>query len=60
VRDSGVGLSDAAATVGTRFGLQQVRARLATLYGEAASFTLEAAPGGGTVARINLPLEPAA
>lgn len=60
VRDSGVGLSDAAATVGTRFGLQQVRARLAALYGSAASFALEAAPGGGTLARITLPLEPAA
>jgi signal transduction histidine kinase len=55
VRDSGVGLASAA-TPGTRFGTQQVRERLAALYGDAATFTLEAAPDGGTVARITLPL----
>ena len=42
VRDTGVGLA-APAGEGTRFGLQQVRERLATLHGERASLTLEAA-----------------
>jgi Histidine kinase len=56
VRDSGAGLSHAAATQGTRFGLQQVRDRLAALYGAGASFALEAAADGGTEARITLPL----
>jgi signal transduction histidine kinase len=55
VRDSGVGLASAATPGGTRFGTQQVRERLAALYGDAATFTLEAAPDGGTVARITLP-----
>jgi Histidine kinase len=54
VRDSGLGLASAA-TPGTRFGTQQVRERLAALYGAAAAFTLEAAPEGGTLARITLP-----
>ena len=57
VRDTGVGLRDAAATSGTRFGTQQVRGRLAALYGSRATFTLEPAPDGGTLARIVLPLE---
>jgi signal transduction histidine kinase len=57
VRDSGVGLSSSATTQGTRFGTQQVRDRLAALYGERATFALEAAPDGGAQARITLPLE---
>jgi signal transduction histidine kinase len=57
VRDSGVGLSDAAATQGTRFGTQQVRDRLDTLFGNRASFTLEAAADGGAEACITLPLQ---
>ena len=58
VRDTGVGLSHAAATAGTRFGLAQVRERLATLYAERAQVALEAAADadGGTMARIVLPL----
>jgi signal transduction histidine kinase len=60
VRDSGAGLSSTAATSGTRFGTQQVCARLSALYGNGASFTLDAMPGGGTLARITLPLEPTA
>ncbi len=57
VRDSGVGLSGAAAATGSGFGLEQVRARLATLYGERASLELSPAdaPEGGTEARIRLP-----
>ena len=39
VRDTGVGLSGTA-TGGTRFGMAQVRERLATLYGGSASLTL--------------------
>ncbi|MFT3666462.1 MAG: histidine kinase [Piscinibacter sp.] len=59
VRDTGVGLA-APAGDGTRFGLQQVRERLATLYGERASLTLEAAADaeGGTIATVRLPLAP--
>jgi hypothetical protein len=55
VRDDGVGLAAAAATHGTRFGTQQVRERLAALYGDSATFRLEALPEGGTLARITLP-----
>ena len=57
VRDTGVGLSAHATPRGTGFGTQQVRERLAALYGPAASLTLEAAPGGGTLATILIPLE---
>jgi signal transduction histidine kinase len=58
VRDSGVGLSPSASTSGTRFGLAQVRQRLATLYAERAQVGLEAAADGdgGAIARIVLPL----
>ena len=59
VRDSGVGL---AATAGThsesQFGLEQVRQRLAALYGHRARLTLEARPEGGTESRITLPCAP--
>ena len=59
VRDTGAGLPDAPlAAPGSRFGVAQVRERLATLHGERASFTLQAAPDadGGTLATIRLPL----
>lgn len=58
VRDTGLGLGAAAATAGTQFGLQQVRARLRTLYGAQASLQIEAAADteGGTVATLTLPL----
>jgi Histidine kinase len=59
VRDSGVGLDGSAPTQGTRFGTAQVRERLAALYGARAAFVLEPAAGGGTLARITIPLEPA-
>ena len=57
VRDTGAGLSDTHGD-GTRFGLVQVRERLATLYGTHASLTLQAAGDaeGGTLATIRLPL----
>ena len=54
VIDSGVGL-DAAATPGTGFGLQQIRERLATLYGPDASLALQAVSPQGTRARLCLP-----
>jgi LytS/YehU family sensor histidine kinase len=64
VADRGRGL-DAAATdraradgvAGAGFGLAQLRERLHTLHGDAASFTLSPQPGGGTLAEIRLPLE---
>ena len=57
VRDTGVGLRDGVEN-GTRFGLQQVRERLATLYGGAASLTLNPAADadGGTLAVVRLPI----
>ena len=56
VGDSGVGLEAAAPASGGQFGLQQVRERLSTLYGERATLTLQPAPGGGALATIRLPL----
>jgi signal transduction histidine kinase len=61
VRDTGIGLAAAAAsgTPGTRFGLAQVRERLATLHGAAAGLRVEPAAGGdGTLATVWLPLQP--
>ena len=57
VRDNGGGLSDTHSD-GTRFGLVQVRERLASLYGAKASFELVNAGGseGGTRATLRLPL----
>jgi hypothetical protein len=58
VRDTGCGLSDSPSE-GTRFGLQQVRARLSTLYGGAASVDLCHADDaeGGTLATVRLPFK---
>jgi LytS/YehU family sensor histidine kinase len=69
VRDTGVGLGvglgdgmdrgpRSPGASGGGFGLQQVRERLATLYGAQASLRLEAATDadGGTLATIRLPL----
>jgi Histidine kinase len=57
VRDTGAGLSGAASD-GTKFGLVQVRERLATIYGARASLALQAAgdADGGTLATIRLPM----
>lgn len=59
VRDTGVGLA-APTGDGTRFGLQQVRERLATLYGERGTLSLAPVDDaeGGTLAVIELPIEP--
>ena len=51
---SGIGLaSDDAATDG--FGLSQVRERLASAYGELASFELHSEQAPGTLVRITYP-----
>ncbi|MGM9483957.1 sensor histidine kinase [Roseateles sp. NT4] len=55
VADSGAGLTHATGLPGTGFGLSQVRERLAQRYGNAASFELKPQPGGGSVARIEIP-----
>lgn len=61
VRDDGRGLAEGAtATTGGGVGLRNTRARLAQLYGEAQRFTLQPAPGGGTVAELTIPFRPAA
>ena len=58
VRDTGVGLGAAGARTGTAFGLEQVRTRLATLYGTRARLELRAADDaeGGTLASIGMPM----
>jgi signal transduction histidine kinase len=58
VRDDGVGLAPGAAEPHDgRFGLQQVRDRLHTLYAGRAGLELQALPAGGTLATIRLPIE---
>ncbi len=58
VRDTGVGLRNGVEKAAS-FGLQQVRERLATLHGRAASLSLNAADdaAGGTLAVIRMPLK---
>ncbi len=58
VRDTGVGLDEAPPSNGTKFGLKQVRERLATLFKDAASLSLTSIPeadGGGVIATVRLP-----
>ncbi len=57
VRDTGTGLS-AVANDGTHFGVNQVRERLSTLYGPAATLTLSTPDDGdgGTLATVRIPL----
>jgi two-component system LytT family sensor kinase len=60
VRDNGPGLvEEATSKEGRGLGLRNTRARLAQLYGGAASFTLAPAPAGGVIAQITLPLHTA-
>jgi sensor histidine kinase YesM len=63
VHDTGVGLDTARhpshSTAGTHFGLEQVRERLATLYGSAGTLELIAASAGGTCAVVRFPFQPA-
>jgi LytS/YehU family sensor histidine kinase len=53
VRDDGPGLTQEAR--GQGLGLQNTRARLATMYGERATVVLQTPPAGGTESRIILP-----
>ena len=53
VRDDGPGLTQEAR--GQGLGLQNTRARLATMYGERATLVLRTPPEGGTESRIILP-----
>jgi two-component system, LytTR family, sensor kinase len=56
VHDNGPGVSAQPRDVGRpSIGLANTRARLAHLYGRAASIVLENAAGGGAIARITLP-----
>jgi len=57
VRDTGVGLGESSGD-GTRFGVQQVRERLVTLYGDKATLELGSAGDaeGGTMATVRVPL----
>jgi hypothetical protein len=57
VRDTGAGLG-VLPGAGARFGLQQVRERLAALHGSAASFALRDAGDGGALAVVRLPISP--
>jgi signal transduction histidine kinase len=60
VRDTGVGCDPAAARAASGFGLQQVRDRLAALYGPAGQLELSAAADadGGTQVTVRLPAAP--
>ena len=62
VRDDGVGPARDAATgrVRERVGLGNTRARLRALYGRRHRFALADAPGGGTLAVIEIPFRPVA
>jgi two-component sensor histidine kinase len=57
VVDTGVGTSTPP-NAGTGFGMSQVRERLATLHGPAASFDFEGEPGGGSRTTLRFPLQP--
>jgi len=55
VADDGVGFGGA--TSGSGIGLENIRERLASMYGDTASLTLKANQDGGVTAIIRLPLE---
>jgi LytS/YehU family sensor histidine kinase len=61
VQDRGIGLSHsdngAAPQEGSKFGLLQVRERLATQYGEQARFSIAPAAGGGTLVTLQIPIQ---
>jgi sensor histidine kinase YesM len=58
VSDTGVGLDAAQTSAGSGFGLEQVRERLATTYGDQGRMSLVAGPSGGTLATLSFPLPP--
>jgi len=55
VSDTGVGLGAAPPSQGSGFGLEQVRERLATVYGERGGMSLAPSPSGGTLATLSFP-----
>lgn len=57
VRDDGVGLEAAHARPGAGSGLANIRARLAALYGDAASLSLTPLAPHGVEARLSLPAQ---
>jgi LytS/YehU family sensor histidine kinase len=58
IRDTGVGVSDAAYEMGRLrgVGLANVERRLECFFGEAASLDFQSAPGSGTTAEIRIPI----
>jgi len=56
VSDTGVGLDAAPPSEGSSFGLEQVRERLATVYGAQGALRLATTGAGGTCATLNFPL----
>jgi two-component system LytT family sensor kinase len=59
VHDSGVGVGEAELRAGREagVGLGNVERRLACQYGDAASLTIESAPGAGTTVRLRMPAD---
>jgi len=58
VRDNGKGINNAGTkAIRGGVGLANTRSRLQQLYGEAQSFTILDAPGGGTIVSVILPIE---
>jgi sensor histidine kinase YesM len=55
VSDTGVGLDAAPPSEGSSFGLEQVRDRLATMYGDRGHMKLVPSPAGGTSATLSFP-----
>lgn len=55
VQDTGLG--EGGAAPGTGFGLQQVRERLAAVYGERGQVDFDAVPGSGATATVRLPIQ---
>lgn len=55
VSDTGVGLGAAPPSQGSGFGLEQVRERLATVYGARGGMSLAPSPSGGTLATLSFP-----
>ena len=58
VCDDGPGMPAPCPPPGSGLGLRLLRERLALLYGVNAALSLEAAPGGGLRATVNLPFDP--
>jgi len=55
VNDTGVGLDAAPPSEGSGFGLEQVRERLATVYGAQGRMSIGPAPAGGTSTTLSFP-----